>query len=270
MKKIILRIGVVLAVLVLAVLLIVFFSINIIVKKGVETVGPRLTKVEMRLDSADISPFSGSGKLSGLFVGNPQGFKTPSAITVGSVKVAVQVTSVLSHTIVIDQVNVQAPDITLEGSFSGNNLTTILNNLSAATGGGEAASKTSTPAPTATNAAAATPAPAAASGSEKKFILKDLVIDGGKISLSMEIPGLKGKAATIPMVPIHIQNIGVAEGGVTANELALAIMKPLVNSVLGSAEKGVADLGGDVNKLGKQGVNDVKQAGQGLLDLFKK
>src|SRR5580693_312377 len=99
MKKIILRIAIVIVVLVLVFLTVVFLKLNTIVKKGVETVGPALTKVEVRLDAADISPFSGSGKLSGLFVGNPEGYKTPSAIQVGSIKLSVKVGSVLSDII---------------------------------------------------------------------------------------------------------------------------------------------------------------------------
>ena len=77
MKKIIIRIFAVLILLVVVALVVVFFSLNSIVKKAVETIGPKMTRVEVKLGAADISPFSGSGKLSKLFVGNPDGYKTP-------------------------------------------------------------------------------------------------------------------------------------------------------------------------------------------------
>src|SRR3954463_16668372 len=132
MKKIVIRVGMVLALLVVVVLVVVFFSLNSIVKKGVETVGPQLTKVEVRLGAANLSPFSGSGQLTKLFVGNPEGYKTPSAIQLGDIKIGVKVGSVLSDTIIVDEINIQAPEITLEGTLSGNNLSKILDNLTAA------------------------------------------------------------------------------------------------------------------------------------------
>src|SRR5580704_10653715 len=85
MKKIIIRIIAVLVVLVIVGLLVVFFSLNSIVKKAVETIGPKMTQTNVVLGAAEISPFSGSGKLSKLVVGNPQGYNTPFAIKMGSI-----------------------------------------------------------------------------------------------------------------------------------------------------------------------------------------
>ena len=142
MKKLFVRILMGAVILIVIALVVIFFSLNSIVKKGVETVGPRLTKVEMRLGSAKLSPLSGNGRLSKLFVGNPEGYKTPSAIQVGDIKVGLEIGSVLSDTLVVDKVDIQAPEITFEGSLSGNNLSKILDNIEAATGGEKPAEKT--------------------------------------------------------------------------------------------------------------------------------
>src|SRR3954454_15188776 len=83
------RLIIVVVVLVVLVLLGVFIFLDSIVKKGVETVGPAVTKVDVKLGSAKISPFSGSGTLKNFVLGNPEGYKTPSAIQVGSVGVSV-------------------------------------------------------------------------------------------------------------------------------------------------------------------------------------
>src|SRR5258708_37148288 len=172
MKKIIVRLFLIVAVLLIAALVAVFFSLNSIVKKGVETLGPQMTKVEVRLGSADISPLSGSGQLKKLFVGNPEGYKTPSAIQIGSVKVAVKVGSVLSDTIVVDEINIEGPEITLEGTLTGNNLSKILDNLNAVTGG----EKTKTETPPQNNG--------------KKINGKDIHINRGKIRLIHNLSGL--------------------------------------------------------------------------------
>src|SRR5580765_941829 len=117
MKKLVIRIILVAVVLILVALAVVFFSLNSIVTKGVETMGPKLTGVQVRLGSAKLSPLSGQGQLTGLFVGNPEGYKALSAIKVGDIKVEVQPSSVLSDTLVVDEVNIQAPEITFEGTL---------------------------------------------------------------------------------------------------------------------------------------------------------
>lgn len=254
MKKLIIRIVAGVVLLVIIALVVVFFSLNSIVKKGVETVGPKLTQVEMRLNSANLSPFSGRGQLSGLFVGNPQGYKTPSAITVGDIKVGVQPSSVMSDTVVIEEVTVKAPEITFEGSLSGNNLSQILANLDAATGGDKAA-KPAEP----------------AKKSEKKFYVKDVAINDGKIHLSVTALGTS-KAVTLPLPPVHLQNIGSREQGVSAAELSRQIMKEITaNATKAVGEAMAKGLDQGVKEIGKEATGQLDKAAKGALkDLFKK
>ncbi|HXG48436.1 MAG TPA: hypothetical protein VNO52_12480, partial [Methylomirabilota bacterium] len=115
----------------------VFVFLNDIVKKAVETAGPPLTKTEVKLASSKISPLSGSGHLQGLFIGNPEGFKTEFAIKMGEMKVDVDVGSLLSDTIVVEQIFIEGPEITFEGGLKGSNLGRLLDNLEAATGGSD-------------------------------------------------------------------------------------------------------------------------------------
>ncbi len=102
--------------------------------------------------------------------------------------------------------------------------------------------------------------------------MKDFVINGGKINLSLNLPVLGGHSATAPLPPIHLTNIGVAEGGVTASELVLTIGKPLVTAVLKAAEAEVGSLGKGAQDLIKpQNVQQGIQKGlNGIGDLFKK
>ena len=104
---------------------VVAIFLNSIVKKGVETAGPIITKVDVKLGSASISPFSGSAELRKLCVGNPPGYKTDSAIKVEDVSVSLKPMSVFSDKVVIERINIKAPEITLEGTLGNNNLTTI-------------------------------------------------------------------------------------------------------------------------------------------------
>jgi uncharacterized protein involved in outer membrane biogenesis len=260
MKKIIIRIGLGIVLLGIIALLVVFFSLDSIVKKGVETVGPSITKVDVKLGAAEISPFSGSGRLVKLFVGNPEGYKTPSAIEVGDIKVGVKLGSVTSDTIVVNEVSVKDAVITLEGSLTANNLTKILDNVN---GGATAAPKPK-----------GEPAQPGTSKSSKKFIVHDLLIDGAKVNLNLNVAIIGTQSMTVPIPTIHLQNIGEAEGGVTAEQLVQAIMKPLMSSVLTAATEQVSNMAGKVGdlskSLGKDGAKTLDGATKGITDLFKK
>jgi hypothetical protein len=251
MKKIIVRIAIVAVVLLVVGMVVVFFSLNSIVKKGVETAGPLLTKVEVRLDAANISPLSGSGELKGLFVGNPEGYKTPAAIQMGAVKVTIKPSSLLGETIVVEELKIQAPEITFEGSLGGNNLSKILANLEAVAGG-DKPEKTDKP----------------AAKSEKKFCVKDVLIEGGRIHLS--ITALGGKQATVPLPTVHLQNIGTPENGVTSAEMTKAILKAMLASVTKAVGEAITDIGKGVQNIGKEGVETLDKAAKGIKDLFKK
>ena len=77
MKKIIRLVLIAVVVLALLVVVGVHFFLDGAIKRGVETIGPKLTKTQVTLNNVSLSLLSGSGKMKGLVVGNPEGFKTP-------------------------------------------------------------------------------------------------------------------------------------------------------------------------------------------------
>jgi len=54
-----------------------------IVKKGVETVGPQITRVSVKLDEVHLTLLTGSASVKGLLVGNPEGYQPPQPISAG-------------------------------------------------------------------------------------------------------------------------------------------------------------------------------------------
>jgi hypothetical protein len=258
MKKLIIRGVVVLLVLLVVAVGVSIYFLGSIVKKGVETVGPQITRTEIKLDSATLSLLSGSGKLKGLLVGNPEGFKTESAIKVGSVSVGVVAGSVFSDKVHVTQVNVQAPEITFEGGLKGNNLSKLLDNVQAAAGGSDKTSATSKD-----------------TSSSKKLQVDDFVISGGKIHLSIDAGPLGGKSATVPLPEIHLTNLGSGPDGITAADLTAKVLKELLQAAIPAAEKAVVDLGkgaatGVVKEAGKTATEGVEKATKGIGELFKK
>src|SRR5437773_12305207 len=122
MKKIVVRLLIALVVLVLLGALAVHLFLDGAIKRGVETIGPKLTKTDVKLDAVSLSLLSGSGKIKGLVVGNPEGFKTPSSISVGTASLALKPGSLFSDKVIVQSINVQAPEVTLETDLHGNNL----------------------------------------------------------------------------------------------------------------------------------------------------
>jgi hypothetical protein len=242
MKKWLFRGAILLGVLAAVGVIGLFFSLNSVVKSGVETAGPKLTQTPLRLAGVQLSPFSGSGSLTELFIGNPAGFKTESAIKVGKVAVVLRPSSVFSDTVLIESIDIQAPEITFEGTLTGSNLSKILENIEAAVGTeGE---------------------------STTRVRVNDLRVTGGLINVSMTLLG--GRSLSVPLPDLHLQGIGTGGSGVSTGELARQIMKPLLGSVVQAVTSAVGNLGDAAKNLGKEGVEQLNKTTEGIRSLFKK
>jgi len=248
MKKWIIRIGLVVVALFIVAIVTVVIFLDGIVKKGVETAGPMITKVEVKLDKASVSLFSGSAELKGLFVGNPPGYTTECAMKIGDVSVSLKPMSVLSDKIIIRSINVKSPDITIEGGLKENNLTKIESNVNGSPGG---------------SARGGAPAQ---SGSKKKIQVTDLVVSGAK--LHVKSPLLAGKMVSVPLPDIHLTDLGTGSDGITPAELTQKVMSSLMKEVVPAFTKVLSNVGAEAVGLGKdagkQGQDALKKAAGGL------
>jgi uncharacterized protein involved in outer membrane biogenesis len=190
-----------------------------------------LTKVVVRLESVNLSLLSGGGKLKGLFVGNPSGYKTPSAIQVGNASLSIAPGSIFSSKVVIRSINVQAPEITFETDLKGNNLSKIIANLPGASNGSGS-----------TN-------PSAEKKASKKLQVDNFVIGGGKIHVT--VTALGGQSATVPLPEIHLTSLGQGPDGITAAELTELVLRALEREAVRVAASSVSDLSKEVGNLTK-------------------
>jgi len=255
MKKVLLGLFLaIIGVLIVGVLAIGFFFGGL-VKRGVETVGPTLTKSEVKLDSASISFLSGSGKLKGLLVGNPEGFKSPSAIQVGTASIALQPGSLFSDKVVIRSINVQSPEITFETDLKKNNLSKLIENLQTASGGG------GSNAPAASNSKAS-----------KKLEVDDFLISGGKVHVS--VTSLLNQSATVALPEIHLSGLGQGPDGITAAELTKRVLEAVEKEAAKISTTALANLAKDPASLTRALQTNPSEATdkltKGLGDLLKK
>jgi hypothetical protein len=258
MKKILVRICIALVVFVVVVALGIHFFLDSAVKRGVETIGPKLTKVDVKLDGVHISVLSGSGKIKGLVVGNPDPYKMPRSISVSNAALELKPTSLLSDKLVIKSINLEAPEIFFEGGLTGNNLSKILANLNEATSG-----------PGGTNVANATP-------KEQKKANKKLEVDEFKITgakLTANITDL-GKTVVIPLPTISLSNLGTGPDGITVTELTKKVISEIEKESLKAVSSSATDLGKAAETLtkglGKNSGGAVTNITQGIGNLLKK
>ena len=135
-KKVLKIVGILFALLLIA-LVVVYFMLGTIIKKGVETVGPDLTKGDVKLGGASLSIF-GSGGVKGLEIGNPKNgkFSSPFAFKLGSADVKVQVGSLMSDKIIVESILIDGAEVCFEG-LNGANHQKIMDNIKEYTGEGE-------------------------------------------------------------------------------------------------------------------------------------
>lgn len=255
MKKILIRAVIVIAVLLIIAVVGVTLSLDGAIKKGVETLGPKLTKVDVKLDSVSLSILGGSGAVKGLVVGNPEGYKTPQAINVGHASLAVSPGSLLSDKVVVKSVRIDAAEVTFEGGLSDNNLNKILDNINAASGGGE------------TKDGAAAPKD---DKPGKKLQVDDFLITGAKVNVSLT--GMGGKSVAAPLPDIHLTNLGQGPEGITPAELTRKVLNEVIPAAIKvAASDAVKDLTkGVTDAAGKAASDAVDKATKSVTDLFKK
>jgi len=225
-----------------------YFSLNSLVKKGVETIGPRITRTDVKLGAAVLSPLSGSGRLLDLSIGNPQGF-TGSAITIGSMEIDVNEKTALSKTIVIDKILITSPEISLIGTLTGNNLGKLIQNIK-----GYGSSKTQEGGDSSGN------------GSSRKFIVKKVVITGIRLRVAASALD-QNVSQTIPLSEIELENLGSGGNGISPAEITEQILVPLITDAI---REGIGILTNQgINTLKGQGLDQLNKAVKGISNLFK-
>ena len=267
MKKIIVRLLIALVVVVILAVLGVGLFLDRAIKAGVETIGPKVTKVDIKLDSVSLSLLSGGGAIKGLVVGNPTGYKTKYAINVGEASLALTPRSLLSDKIIVKSIKVQGPEITYETNLKESNLSKIVANMQEVTGGGQ--KETAKPKETAKEKGPAQPKEEKPS---KKLEVDEVIISGGKIHVA--VTALGGGTATVPLPDIHLQDLGTGPDGITPEELAVKILGAIEQGTVKAAAGAVADIAkGAVymaKDLGGAGSNALQSVTKGIGNLFKK
>ena len=100
-------------------------------KQAVETYGPQYTKSSVEPAGINLAPLSAGDSLTELVVGNPEGFQTGHALSLGEIILAPDTDTVTGDPVLMDSLRILAPEITFEQSVGGSNLQQSRKNVAA-------------------------------------------------------------------------------------------------------------------------------------------
>lgn len=237
MKKLLLLIGL----LIVGAGIFVYLNFESGLRRGIEIAASDALGTQVTVSGVSLSPLSGQGSIRGLTVANPEGFDAPYAMELGSLDVAVNLSSLVTDVIEIDSIVVNEMKVTYETNVLNDNIRALLANL-----------------PSSGAAPVVEASPDAAPS--KKLIIRDLRMLSPQIDLYTKVA-----SAPVPLPDIQLQNIGEQSNAVTvaeaARQIIVAINRALVNEgvpnmdvLLDGAkqqlEEGVKKVGDAVENLG--------------------
>jgi hypothetical protein len=239
-------IGIGAIVVVIAVVIFGLSNLGPIIKRAVNSYGPKITETELHVADVSVSIFSGEAKIKKFFLGNPAGFKTPSAMKVGSVLVKVDEKSLTGNTIIVDRIEVISPEITYEKKGEIDNFNTILKNISKISTSEKQSKKES-----------------GKESAGKKLIIRDFVVKNGNVNLALSVYGLGDKQISSPLPDVHLKNIGEKKGGASPAEAFKEVFAALYGKIASPAvtdvlNKQLKSMGANLDSL-KEGA--MKQLG---------
>ncbi len=211
MKKLLIGIGIVLAILI-GIIVYSVLSLDDIVKGAIETYGSQAIGTKVRVEKVSINLKNGVAVIRGLRVANPGGFSTHDIFTLAMIRVEIDTDSVLKNPVVLDKVIVRNPEFFYEINRSGQSNVDVLKKR--LTPGGAKAKAGKGPAP---------------AREQVKMIIRRLVVENGRATV--KIAALGGKQQRVGIPRIVLTDVGKKSGGATAVEVARILGAKLVKNI---------------------------------------
>lgn len=180
-------------------------NMDTLVKNAIEKYASQMTGTKVQVSSVEIRASQGTGIVRGLVVGNPSGFKTPYALKVGEIEIALDVSSIATPVVHINKISVSSPDLIYEKANGTTNFDAIQKHIAENVGSSRGNS--------------------GGGGSGKKLIVGKLSITDAKAKASAGF--MNGRTVSVNLPDIALNNIGTREGGVSPGELGQKVGEAL-------------------------------------------
>ena len=238
---------VVLAVLIAVVIGYLLTNLNFLVKSAIEKYGSQATQTAVRVKGVRISLKDGSGSIQGLTVGNPKGFDLPHAFSLGEIGVDINLKSLTTDEIGIDEIIVRSPEIFVEvNAEKKNNLMEIKNNLPSGTGG-ESAKKA--------------PEKKGDKGKETRLFIRRILFAEAQVT-AIVVP-MDNKEYRFKMGAIEMRDLRGTPG-----QIAVQVLNRLTQQALAEVKK--KGVGQAVDQLGDKAKSQVEDQTKKAADRLKR
>ena len=253
MKKIVIGLVVLVAVIGIG-LWFVYSKLDVIVQRVVEQVGTEMTQTSVALNGVDLELLEGRAAVSELAVANPTGFSGPNIFTLDTIAVDIDVESLRSSPVVINEILVRQPQVFYEiNKDRVSNLDVLKKNIEDYSGSGRPSTDGQEEEKT-------------EQGDAIKLIIKKLSFEGGKLSAASTLFPEKTIETDLPA--FNLTNIGQSTGGASTEQIAKEVLQRLLEQAAQAAGRVGADkLKDEIKQKGKQLLDEqVGDAFKGLLN----
>ena len=224
-------------------------SLETIVKQVVHKYGSQITGTEVNLQGFNLSLTNGEGSIKGLTVANPTNYKSPNLLDLGGVSVKVDLKSLASDTIVINEIKVDKPVLTYE-MLSQNNIKQLQDNIAKNTASAE---KTEAQDAAQPSAGEDKDAKAEKKAAGKKVVIKLVTINEGELRAITSVAG-QNNNISVKLPAIKLTGIGEAKNG---ESIAASISK-ILSKILSTASQTVVNSQfGDLKGLAQENLDNV-------------
>ena len=186
-----------------------YASRDAIIKRAIESYGPQLTGVSVKVGSVKLEPLDGRGAIRGLEVGNPKGFKAPHALSLGEMRLAVDPASLAAEVVHIREVSLEAPSISYERGANGDNLSAIQEHIESSL-------------------------PKGKKSPERRFIIDRVQVRKARVSYA--------GAVNVDVPDLQLRDLGKKAGGATAAEITREIWSAVTRQALAAAPASIRGL----------------------------
>jgi uncharacterized protein involved in outer membrane biogenesis len=195
----------------------VLSNLDDLVKVAIEKYGSEATRTAVRVEKVNIGLQDGSGAILGVTVGNPQGFETKQAFSLGEVSTQIDLNSLSGDVIVIEHITMRAPEVFFELNAAGQaNLNVLKKNLSSTSAG---STSSVSPNKNQTN--------------EPKLIVRKVLFENGVIFAKVVA---LDKEYKLDLPKLEMKNLG-GDKGATPTEITNQVIRLLVDRAMTEVQK---------------------------------
>ncbi len=224
------KIAVGIVVLLVAVVVVIMFTIDGIARSAIERGATYALGVQTTLGSADVGITSGEFAMSRLHVANPEGYKSDHFLTLGLGEVAVALGTLRQEIVELPRLALSDIDVQLEKGPGGSNYKVIIDHLKSLQSGADDAG-------------------APDKGGGKRFVIREITITGVNVEAELVPLGGALTKVRIPIDEVRLTNVGSGgsnKRGVSMSELSSVIVEAILSAVASNARDLPVDLANDL------------------------